>query len=187
MAAGSAAKILRIPGRMVVNPATAFASTDYPYGGVEIGKTRLVALLPQGTPFEVKDEGLGETVEDLEPDKDYKFQFYLRGWDDEAIQWLFSGGYSAGSTSQHAVWSEPGNRIPGQAGSGRSISLVYVPDDAVNVPAIMVYDCIPEWGEAEEIQFRHEEEFGLPIAATCIRDSNGNMVRVGRLVDISLT
>ena len=85
MAAGNASRILRAPGRLVVGPTDLRLS--YPYGGTEVGKTRLVTLSSLGAGFRVECEGLGGEPSDiLEAPAHYVFSCYLRGWDDDALE-----------------------------------------------------------------------------------------------------
>ncbi len=185
MAAGNVGDILRNPGRVVVNPTN--LSNAYPYGGSEIGKTRGVVLQPLGSGFRIEAEGLGEATDVLESRIEYVVGFVLRGWDKSALQLLFSGGYAAGAVSQRPVWSEPGNVTPGQSAYSRGVSLLFVPDDPVNVPALLVYHGVPGWPEGVEVALQRGEEFAFAVALDCLRDSNGNILAVGILADLSLT
>lgn len=184
MAAGNVARIMRGPGRIVINP-TDF-ELAYPYGGVEIGKTRACQLTPLGTPFRVESEALGEATDVLEANRNYLFTCFVRGWDDSAVEKLMSGGYTAGSVSSHAVYSEPGN-VPGTSSIARAVILLYVPDDLINVNALLIYRGIPDFPEGAEFLWQHNEELGIPMNVDCLRDSRGNMLSIGRFADLSLT
>ena len=184
MAAGDAARVIRAPGRIVIGPTN--LSTTYPYGGTEVGKSNLCAVLPIGTPFRVECEGLGEASDILEPNNHYVFACFLRGWDNDAVQQLLAGGYNAGATTQHAFFDVPQN-VPGASSIGRAVILLYVPDDLVHTPAVLIYRGIPDWSEGSELSFQRGSDLGIPLAVDCLRDANANMLRIGRLADLSLT
>ena len=187
MAAGSIATIMRAPGRIVINPTTSFATTAYPYGGTEIGKANLCALAPLGTPFRIESEALGEATDILEGNNRYAFSCFIRGMDDDAKELMMAGGYEVGSVTQHAVWAEPGTKTPGQSTLSRAVILAYVPDDILHVDGLLIYRGIPGWSEGSELTFQRGEELGMPLTVDCLRDANANLVRIGRMADLSLT
>ena len=184
MATGNAARIIRAPGRVIVNPTLDFNDYPYPYGGVEIGRTTGVVLRPLGSSFRVECEARGETTDVLESDNRYVLGMVIRGKDDDAVELLLSDGYSEGAISQHAVWSAPGISTPGESGWTRSVSIVYVPDDPVRVDAVMVYAGIPGWADGAEVTFSRGEEVVIPLAVECLSDGQDRIVAVGRLADL---
>lgn len=184
MVAGDVSRVIRAPGRVVVNPTD--LSTTYPYGGTEIGKTRLCVLQSLGTAFRVESEGLGEATDRLESSNHFVFSCFVRGWDDDAIAKFFSGGFTTGATSGHAVYSEPGTTTPGASALGRSVSLLYVPDDLIHVPALLIYRGVPDWTDGAELAFQRGSELGLPIALDCLRDFNDRILSMGMLADLSV-
>lgn len=200
MASGNVARIIRAPGRLVVGPTD--LSAAYPYGGTEVGKTNVCVLQPQGSVYRVEYEALGEIGDILEADVRYVFACFLRGWDDDAVSLLMSGRYVAGSTTQHATLQEPGpnglaydsgggawtgSRVPGSSALDRAVVLLYVPDDLIHVPALLVYRGVCEWSDGAQVAFQRREELGIPLTVDCVRDTNDNIVRIGRLADLSLT
>lgn len=187
MAAGHATRIIKGPGRLVANPTDAFDGNTYPYGGTELGRAKDVALTALGATFGVLSEGLGEFSDLLEADNHYVFSMILRGWDDDAVAQFLAGGYEVGTVSQHAVFGEPGTRTPGQSALSRGITLVYVPDDTLTTPAIMLYNFVPDWETNAAMAFAHKEEIGIPVSGECLRSSAGNILRIGRLPDLALT
>ncbi len=186
MAAGNVARILRGPGRLVIGPTN--LSNAYPYGGTEVGKTTLCALQSFGTPFRVESEGLGEAIDILEGNKRFVFGCFLRGWDDDAVdKFNSSSNYSAGGTTQHAVLKEPGSKVPGETAIGRAVILLYVPDDLIHVPALLIYRGIATWPEGEDIKFQRGAELGIALTVDCLRDGNNLIYSMGRFADLSLT
>lgn len=187
MAAGAAHRSgIRAPGRIILNP-TDLGDASTNYGGTEIGWANLCVLQPLGTAFHVEYEGLGEVGDVLEANKRYVFACLLRGWDDDAVRLMLANGYTAGGVSQHAAWSEPSTDVPGSSAISRAVILLYVPDDVIHVPALLVYRGIPDWTDGAELAFQRGEELGIPITVDCLRDANGNMLTVRRLSDMSLT
>ena len=186
MAAGSASRILRAPGRLVAAPTD--LSLAYPYGGTEVGKTRLVTLTSIDTTFRIECEGLGGEPSDiLEGPQRFIFTCFLRGWDDDAVRHFLSRNYVQGDQSGHAVFRAPNSRFGGASALGRAVSFLYVPDDPVHAPACLVYRGIPDWSDGAEVAWQRGEELGIPLAVDCIRGATGKMVEVGRLADLSLT
>lgn len=185
MAAGNANRVLRAPGRLIVNPTNLSAPDTY--GGVEVGRTTLVRLLPLGTGFRVINEGLGEATDVLEGSIEYLFACVLRGWDDDGVRTLLSGGYDRGVDTQHAVYSEPGHTTPGASALPRAVTLLYVPDNHVFAPAVLINRGVPDWEAGATIPFQRGTDLVLPIAVDCVRDEAGSILSVGLLSDLSLT
>ena len=187
MAAGNVSRIIRAPGRVVVNPTTSFATSAYPYGGTEVGKTNLCALQPLGVPFRVESEALGEATDILEANNQYVFVCFLRGYDDDAVELFLEAGHEAGTVTRHAVFHSPGSKTPGESALDRSISLVYVPDDTIRTPGVLIYRGIPDWSDGAELAFQRGSDLGIPITVDCLRDANENILRIGRMEDLTLT
>jgi hypothetical protein len=186
MTAGNATRVLRAPGKLVVDPTN--LDFNYPYGGVEVGKTRLVVLTSHGSSVMVACEGLGGEASDvLERTNSYTFTCFLRGWDDDAVEKFFSTNFAQGAVSGHAVFREPGSRLAGASALLRSVTLLYVPDDAVHNPAALMYRGVPDWNDGAELAFQRKEELGIPLAVDLLRGETGKILEVGRLVDLSLT
>lgn len=186
MAAGSSTRVLRAPGKLVVNPTN--LALDYPYGGVEVGKTRLAVLASFGSAVRIECEGLGGDASDvLERTNRYVFSCFLRGFDDDAVEKFFAYNYVQGAVSGHAVLREPGVRGAGKSTLARAVSLLYVPDDAVHNPSLLIYRGIPDWSDGAELAFQRGEELGIPLAIDCLRGATGKIIELGRLVDLSLT
>ena len=184
MAAGDVARIIRAPGRIVVNPDVPGGA--YPYGGTEVGKVNVCMVQPMGTPFLVEYESTGEVGDVLEASKRYVFACFLRGWDDAGVEKLFAGGYEAGDKTQHSTFYEPGNVVPGESAMSRSVVLAYVPDDPIHVPGVLIYRGIPNWTDGAELAFQRDNELGIPLTVECVRDTDGDILRIGRLADLGL-
>lgn len=185
MAAGNVIRTIRAPGRVVADPTD--LTIAYPYGGTEVGFTKTCVLQPLSTTFKVRAESLAETTDVTEPGNEYAFACIARGSDDDAWAKFFADNHSVGSVSGHAMFKVPGGNEPGSSALPRSVILLFVPDDLIHVPAILVYRGIPEFPEGAEIPFQRVEEFGLPISVHCVRDTNNLILAVARFSDLSLT
>lgn len=184
MAAGAAARILRAPGRLVVGPTN--LAVAYPHGGTEIGLVRRVVVQTLGAGFRIESELLGAATDVLESSQRYVMACLLRGWDDDAIRLLLADHYDAGAVSGHAVLTVPNRQQPGSSSLGRAKTLLYVPDDPVNAPALLIDRGIPEWSEGAELAFTRGDELGIPLAVECMRSEAGRILQIGRLVDLTL-
>lgn len=184
MVAGRTSQIVRGSGRVVLNPTDLEAA--YPYGGVEVGLTREVALTPLGTGFRVMSEAFGEATDVLEASNEFVFACVVRGWDDDAVELLLSDGQAAGATTRRRTWSSPGIVTPGASALDRAVSLLYVPDDSLHVPACLIYRGIPSWADSAELFWQRRAELALPIALDCLRDARDRILSVGMLADLEL-
>jgi hypothetical protein len=186
MAAGNVIRNIRAPGRVVIGPTQSFDTGTYPYGGTEVGKTTLAVLTNNGTPMLVPYESLGEIGAVLEPNRDITFSFFLRGWDDDAVEQLMAQGYIVGTQSQHAMYAEPGN-TPGADAQARAVVLAYIPDDTIHVPGLLIYRGIPNFPSGLEISFQRGVELGVRVDVTCLRNGSDHIYRVGRIHDLQLS
>lgn len=187
MAAGESVRTIRAPGRLVVNPTQALASATCPYGGVEVGKAIGCVLLPMDRPFAVVAEGLDEPIDILRGGSDAVFTCLLRGWDDDAIAQFRSGGYTPGAQSQHAMYSVPKTNVAGTSMLDRAVRLLYVPDDTLHVPALIMYRAVPHWQEGAQIPLQRGADFVLPITFRCLRDATDRIFVLSRLHDLAST
>ena len=121
-------------------------------------------------------EGLNRTV----------VTFDLRGWDDDAVELLFVGGYSAGAQTQHASYGQPGTRTPGQSALGRAVSILFVPDNPNVAPGWIAHRGVPTLQDAGELMFMRSQPLVLPVAVECMRADNGRTIDIGRLQDLTI-
>lgn len=179
MATGSAARTIKAPGRLVVNPSGNLATGSFPYNGTAIGRVKGCALRPLGTRFPVDCEALGEITEILEENNRYNFLCILRGWDDDALEVLRPDNYLRDAASQHAMMNIPGDSLPGSSTLQNAVRVLFVPDDAERVPGVLLYRAIPDWQDGAELAFQRAAELVLPMVFECLRDDEGRILSVG--------
>jgi hypothetical protein len=192
MATGNVARIIRAPGTVHLDPLNVSGPA---FGGVVAGHVNSIAFAMQGNEFEIENEALGEVTDVLEGDNRFAVSFFARGFDDDAIEKLVASNYVLGAVSGHAMMQQIktagefhlGSNVPGSATNTRGIKLLFVPDDTIHVPALLLYNAIPTFTEGAELLLQRTEELGLPITLRCLRDANGNTFQMGRLVDLDLT
>lgn len=186
MAEGMQSRILRAPSRVIVGPTD--LSEAAPYGGKYVGHTKSVALVSTRVMFRVEDEGLGEATDVLESKHQYVFSCFLRGWDDDAVQLLFPGHYSAGAVSGRAVFQSPGTRLPGRSALSRGQTILIVPDDVDNMPACLMHRVIVDVADQSQLDFSAQRDLGITLRGECLRGSAvSRILDVGRLADLSLS
>ena len=179
-------RVMRVPGTLIVSPTdlTDAAGTGE-YGGSIIGSTKDVDLTPIGEKYRVECEGLGRASDVLETDNRYVVNFFLRGWDKDAVSNLLSGGYSEGSVTGNAVWTGAG-ATPGGSALGRSRVWLIVPDDTHNHPALIIHVGIPDFADGAEVAFQRGKELGLDMTIDCWNNSSGQPFALGHLADLTL-
>lgn len=180
------AKLVRAPARIVIGITQEPANGVYPFGGKEIGKVKQVRFASSSTPLTVIHEGSGEIGEMLEAPNRYIFACYLRGHDNDALKALFGVRASVGSQTGHQVVLFPSLVSPGKSAIGRGVKVLVVPDDPVNVDALLIYQAVPDLQEGAEMSFSRNEELGFPMRFECIRDTFGRVAAIGRLQDLKL-
>lgn len=161
-------------------------SWEFPYGGKELGRVRAAVLAGLGTPHRVYSEALGEAAAVLEAINHWVFSCFVRGWDNNAIEYLLDHAYEAGTATGHSTFAVPGNSSPGDNAAERGKVVLFVADDLVHAPSCILYNAIPDFVDGFEIAFQRTEELGLPLAFDCLRDSNNQTLRIGRFADLTL-
>lgn len=178
-----ARRALRVPGRLVVNPTDLEA--QFPYGGIEVGRATGCALQAKGEPYLVMHEGTGGVGDVLEAPHWYVFTANIRGWDDRALEWFAADYFTTGGYTGHALIEIPGDRQAGSSELDHALVLLFVPDDAIHSPAVLLYNAVPDL-EGQALALSRQEELVLPVSFECMDDSEGRLMQVGRLRDLTL-
>ena len=179
-------RILRAPARIVLNPNNLAA--DAPFGGVFVGRAREVAMVEQGgTGRRIDAELLGEATDVLEGPNVTSFGCFLRGWNDDAVEQFLADGYTVGSGTGRATYTSPGSRVPGQTAVDRSVTLLVLPDNPDDAPALLLHRFLPFWDQEATLAWSRQSELGIPLAGECLRGANGRIFDIARLADLSLS
>lgn len=186
MASANSVKIIRAPGRVVIGPTTSADSGSFPFGGTEIGRIGMFALASNGDNLTVEPEGLSRVADVLEGSIRFSVSFQLRGWDDDAIELLFPDQFAEGDLTRHAVFAVPGVTKPGSSALARAQTILFVPDDPVNVPALIVYRGVPDWRRASDVALRRNQELAIPVAIEAVQDDSGRILAMGRIHDLEI-
>jgi len=186
MASGDVARVLRAPGRLIVNPQERPRDFAFPYRGIEIGKANGVSLAPVTAQFLVHYEATGSVGDILEANLRWVAACFLRGWDDDAIRLLARDGYREGGDTQHASYRVPGDQVPGSSVLDRAVKLLFVPDDPVFAPGFIAYRAVPDWTANMQFEFARNTELGLPLTFELVRDNDGRIMEIGRIEDLEL-
>lgn len=175
-------KVIRAPGRLVVNPTD--LGVAYPFGGIEIGLTKSVVVQSLGSLFRVQNEGLGEATDVVEANNRWVVGLFVRGFDDDALTHLLADHADVGAVSGHTHLIVPNRAQPGTSALPRAKKFLYYPEDPINVPSLLVYRGIPDLADNAEIAFQRGQEFGFPMAIECLRGDSGRILEIGRLADL---
>lgn len=180
------ARPLWAPGQLVVDPDVVggrlSGDVDTNFGGTRIGLVAQSLLVIAGEAHVVESEALGEPSDVLEANNRYAWSAFLRGWDDDAVRLLLPG-YSEGD-SGHAVYSVPGNTTPGQSAMARARRFLFVPDDHVNAPAVLLFNGVPDWNQGAQLAMNRRDELGIPLSILAMRSASGDTLKMGRLRDL---
>lgn len=184
MAAGSNARVLRVPGRICANPTT--TSGSFPYGGTALGKTRGLTVQNLAGFFPITAWELGGApVEYLHRGEAWMAHGFLWSWDNDAVALVWPNS-AVGAITQHRRIVGPGTVKPGHRLSALSAKILFVPDDLTRAPAWILRKAVPMPKEGSSFVFDRDEDFGLEVAFMGIPDAQGDTFECGRFEDISL-
>lgn len=185
MVRSDVARIVRAPGRLIVNPVQEFATGQFPFGGAEIGRANACALTPMGKPYVVEYESTGNIGDILEASHRWLFTCFLRGADDDAMEQLLGDWTTVGET-QHRRFEVPGSNAPGASALPRAVRLALIPDDTIHSPGIVIYRAVPILTDGVKVAFTRSDEFGWSLAFECVADDTGRTLQVGRIADLDI-
>jgi len=178
-------KIIRASGKLVINPTN--LSLPFPYGGTQIGYTKSLAVRSLGQTALVQSEGLGQVSDYLQANHRWVMACMIRGWDDDALALLQPDHYSVGAVTRHALMTVPGQAIPGVSQFDQAKTVLFAPDDVINVPAVIAYRAIADIQDGEALSWQRTQELGMPMAFELLQGATGKILQIGRLADLSVT
>jgi len=205
MSASDVRKILRIAGKLCINPTDISDTAQFPYGGTALGVTRAAEFRFGIKTALVTAEEWGQApVESVYTGEVAVFAFVLREFDNDAIATLFPNT-AVGATSGDRVIE---GRVDGvgvnRAGyllSDKAVSLLFAPqvDKTTTTPGsttfipydlqpmIYVRKAIPMVEEASMLQLSLAEEVGIGVVFQGIPDGGtGKVYEVGKRGDLTL-
>lgn len=186
MATGAARGILRIPGKLCINPTD--LTTAFPHGGTALGLTRQNAFRPNVRSSQVAAEEFGQvTVEQVYQGETPRFAAFIRQWDTDAITTIFPTA-TTGSPSGQAVIAPD---VDGTVRSGKLLAagahvLCVSPRDLDTKPMLVFYRAVVLPQESNEMQFSPSDEFGLAAVWEALPDSTGRLYAMALREDITL-
>ncbi len=184
MALPNATQILRVPGRLCINPTD--LSAAFPHSGTAIGIASQIRIITGIEEARVTAEEFGgQAVEAILGKRDYFLGCLLRQWDNDAIGMLFGDDSSAGASGDRII-SWPGTDRAGYQLSGRSVKLCFTADRQTEHPSVLVYKAIPLYAEAEALRLTVLAELAMPVVFLGIRDGSSRVAAMGLLSDLSL-
>lgn len=192
MADANVRDILRVPGRLYLNPSDITA--DPPFGtGTAIGLTRDVEFrMGIRTGIVTAEEWGSAPVELVHSGESAVLACVLREWDDDALAATFvntgTGAVSGNATILGRVSGAGVNRA-GYLISAQSAVLVFAPlslDGTPAHPMVILRKCLPLVEETAMLQMSLSEELGIAMVWQCIPDSSGRLYDVGARGDLTL-
>tara|TARA_B100000686_G_scaffold145595_1_gene153091 strand:- start:939 stop:1505 length:567 start_codon:yes stop_codon:yes gene_type:complete len=188
MSSGSVRDVLRIPGKLVINPTDINAA--YPHGGTEMGLTRDSQMrFGIKTSLVHAEEWGNQPVESVYCGESAVFAAVLREWDNDAISNIFpnvgTGAVSGDKTILGRVAGAGVNRA-GYLLSNKSFVLLFSPKSVDRHPMVIIRKAIPMVEEASMLQLSLAEEMGIGVVFQAIPDSSDRLYDIGRREDLTL-
>ena len=183
MATSDVSSILRVPGRLCVDPTD--LSTAFPHGGTALGVVSRIAWEPRISYDEVvAQEWGGVTSKVVYAGESPMLYGILRSWDNDLMQ-ILCRQTGAGSVSGSGT---PGNRYlignpdsgtprPGTLIAGRKI--VFSPLSPDVHEFLILYNAKPKLDVAARMELSVSRELGIPFALICTPDATGRLYHAG--------
>lgn len=162
---------LKVPGRLVANPAD--LTVAFPYSGTELGTVRDIVVRP-GRAFElIPEEAFGpEPIDALDLGESWVLTVGLRSLDPDALAKAFAAT-STGPTSGKADVAYPGGTFrAGTLRSSSAIKLLFVPEDVNRHPMVYFPKALPLIDATAEIQLSLASEVVLAAQFIAVRDDS---------------
>lgn len=196
MSTGDPSRLLAgVPGRLIARAGadfSSFATTAYPYGGVELGLVgdgRLTRV--EGT-YDVHAEEYGgvEVVEEVPTGDSWVYTANLRSWDDDALLYVFGQTKVGALMGRRVVVASGGTSTPLGVGEGRSrrwsggLRIAFVADDPVNRPSLLLPQAIARTVRELEVPLTLRDEAGISCSFRGLRPVTGTAASWGPLADL---
>lgn len=186
MATADPDAIVRVPGRLVLNPTNLAAA--FPHGGTALGVTRDQELRPNVKIHEEHaQEWGGATSRLLYCGTRAVFAAVFRSWDADALAHYWPES-AAGAVTQERVVAPDVNADSTRAGRFIAGSIVlWSPLAIESAPAVLLFDALPMLDETTRLQLSLKGELGMAVMWACAPGSDGRPYAMGLLADLSLT
>jgi hypothetical protein len=186
MVAPNVRDIISVPGRLSFGPSN--LTTAYPHGGTALGIVQDIAItLEQPTQYVLAEEYGNQKIEGIVSGEGCAIGAVLRSWDRDAITRVFKNTALGAVTGKRRVAaSTQTDPSIGIRLSGRSIVLVFTPDDVERHPMFLMRRALPAIKETSEVAMRLDVELSLPVFFYGIRDTAGLLYDWGMARDITL-
>ena len=189
MSARDINQVLQSPGRLCINPTD--LTIAFPHGGTELGAVYRAYCQQTTGYFDVHAEEFGGAiVESIWSGENFAFGAILRQWDETAIGTVFPNTVTGSTTARVGLkhWSDAASPVrPGHLLSGRSVKLLFSPDDPVNCRAVILYRALPKVTESLTLALRLNERQEIPVLFVAIPDAASSRVaRVDFLKELSV-
>lgn len=184
MSAWDPRNVFRAPGRLVMNPTSLAAGQSYPWGGAELGVVREVAAIPNQQNYIVRAEEYGGVAaEVIQGGESWVLVAVLASYDKSLLAKLFNSAAVETATGRAQI-SFPGS--PGTKASGRSLKLLFSPDDFDHHPMLVLYNAIPLVEESARIKLSARDPFEIPVAFHGTYDGSSRLMAMGMRQGLTL-
>ncbi|ANS05701.1 hypothetical protein [uncultured Mediterranean phage] len=185
MATSNVRNIFTNPGRLFMNPTSLTVEANF---GTELGLFRRVVMtVEQPYQWVTAEEHGGQKVEGIITGEGLTIGALLHSWDADALGQIFPNtATGAAGTSGKTFMNVPGTVRPGEKMSVRALVLYFVPDDIERRPCMLMRRALPATQETFDVAQRIDEEHGIPVVFTAIRDTSDNLYDWGFAHDLTL-
>jgi hypothetical protein len=174
-------KILRVTGKLVINPTDLGAA--FPYGGTEIGTFIRFEYDPGQDVELIYGEDRGQSVDGIFFQRDFIVAFECREWNNDALSFFYHG---TTAPSGNRVVNFPGGFPSGSLLATRAVKLLFVADRLTTHPSLLVYLAMPLVAQNRRIRKSIFNEQRLPVLLTGLPDGSGRVAQEGFLSDLTL-
>jgi len=204
MSVADVRKIIRVAGRICINPTDISDSEVFPFSGTALGITRDAELRFNVQTRLVKAEEFGsQVVEAVTAGESALFAFVLREFDNDALAAIFPNtatGTTTGNVTIEGRVSGVGVNRSGYLLSNKAVKLLFAPRVENTVPTagsttnlpldeqpmVLIRKAIPMIEETAMLQLSLKQELGIGVLFQAIPDSSGRLYDVGRRGDLTL-
>lgn len=186
MGSPSPAQVLKVKGRLCVNPNNLAAA--FPHGGTALGQMTGGSFTPSIEYREnTSEEDGGSMVDAIAAGHRGRFVAILAAWDRDAVVSTFINATS-GSVTSRPVWSQNARTDSVRAGVLASVNAasLYFSPDAKQHPGLLIYRAIPMSEPQGSMAFSLAARFGVPMVWRAVPNEDGEVWQVGLREDLTL-